>query len=1031
MKERLNDCRVLAAALALAATLGASAAQLDEKGFIRDWLIGGPYPSYRGEPQAKGLGTDFLDCESDARPYPGLKAEAKFVADVAKLIAGIGSANEWGWKATRTFDATWQARSFKEGVISMDRFFGDVDDHFAFYAVAYLSVPKDVDAVFAVGSDDDHKIWLDRSELGSQATSQGVVPGNFKYRRRLAAGIHRLLLKVVDRTQGCGFCVQVLDAKDRPVPGVEVLTDVRGQEIALDRELAADREADKVHKEIVDYAQRLARVKSQLPTLEQQEDAARAKLRAAEKRLAAAYGKAEAAFAAERARNAATGAKSTDIPLERATCRSRLCINGLWDVSKDRQHWEKHLVPCTVKESYYYCSTYPVEPVKKGGIYGPYKPSYGFDGYSAPLLLQSPKLFFRTTYAWDGKSGRPTFFCDGIIQHAKFYSNGKPCGEYFGNIGRVSVPLADPVVGENTFEVEFDQEPSLAHHQSEGLRGDCYIDYLPDVRVKDIHVKTSWRKALVGAKTEIENVGAEKAAVEVRQFVTENGRIRFTLPYAKATVPPGETVQVKRGGRWADPELWGIGGVYGKPHLYELVTDVFVGGCRVDRHVQEFGFREFWIHHTDFFLNGRRILLQGDVGQPNYSIAKWRDVVWSIHRRDGVNILRSHDGEYWSERAAAGADRVGMLMYVQMYPLLDVRRTRSVRPKDAPIISLEEWVNRPEHEWNLANYERWFRMFRNHPSVVIWSTDNEILTQAWDTADKAPFNVRNDKVGALYEKYMESLDSSLVMTRDGDIGTWNHSQRWFEDPPCDTANYHYPDFNVANFVVNWQKVYEWRPAVFGETLYYSYGAWDNWIGPEPGQVAKKAARVREIGALYRKLGIPAQIYMGPSNDGYVERRPDGSGSPWGRLDKRVKWLRIGWPALSGRGPRTFAAHVANPMGGNEAMNWFEPSLPSHVRNAVSDAYRDTLVPQAPLETGSDAEVIVETTPGCDVWSVAATTGVKYGVRADANGRAWFDFTFPGKYAFKAGSAKAGLTLGDRRSYAEKPGFDQVPRLSVK
>ena len=1026
------DMRNLALAVALTAAVGgAEAAQPDEKGFVRDWLIGGPWPSYRAEPLAKGLDTDFLDAEADARPYPGLKAEATFVADVSKLIAGIGSANEWGWKMTRRLDATWQARTFPAGVIAMDRQFGEVDDHFAFYAACYLDVAEAIEAVIAVGSDDDHKLWLDRTELGRQTSSQGVVPGNFRYSCKLKPGVHRLLLKVVDRTQGCGFCVQLLDKANAPLKGVEILTDARGRETELDRLLAADREIDKVQKDIVDLAERAMRAKGDLPKLESAADHAKLKLQSAERRLAAAYRKAEADFAAERAAAVAAGAKSTDIPLERATCRSRLCINGLWDVSKDRRHWEKHLVPIVVKESYYYTSTYPVEPVKKGGIYGPYKPSYGFEGYQAPLLLQSAKLWFRTTYRWDGTGGRPNFFCDGILQHAKFYSNGKPCGEYFGNIGRVSVPLADPRVGENTLEIEFDQEPSLSHHQSEGLRGDCYIDFLPEVRVKDIHVKTSWRKALVGAKTEIENVGAEPAEVEVRQYVTEAGRIRYTLPSAKVRVPAGETASVKRGGRWADPKLWGIGGEYGEPHLYELVTDVSCNGRRIDRHVQEFGFREFWIHHTDFFLNGRRIILQGDVGQPHGDLAKWRDVVWTIHRADGINILRLHDGEYWSERSASGADRVGMLLYVQMYPQLDLRYGRGKRPKDAPIIPVEEWTKRPEHAWNLANYERWFRMFRNHPSVVVWSTDNEILTQAWDTAEKAPLNVRNDKVGALYEKYMKSLDGSLVMTRDGDIGTWNHAQRWFEDPPCDTANYHYPDFNVADCVQNWQKVYEWRPAVFGETLYYSYGAWDNWIGPEPGQVAKKAARVREIAALYRRLGVPGQIYMGLSLDGYVERRADGSGSPWSGLDPRVKWLRIPWPAVSGRGEKALAARVANPTSGNAAMNWFDASRPSHVRNAVSDAYRDTLVPQSPLATGCDAEVIVETTPGADVWSVAATTGERYGVRADGEGRAWFDFTFPGRYQFAAGGASVGKTLGDRRAYAKDPGFGKVPHLTVK
>jgi hypothetical protein len=64
-------------------------------------------------------------------------------------------------------------------------------------------------------------------------------------------------------------------------------------------------------------------------------------------------------------------------------------------------------------------------------------------------------------------------------------------------------------------------------------------------------------------------------------------------------------------------------------------------------------------------------------------------------------------------------------------------------------------------------------------------------------------------------------------------------------------------------VRDWQRVYEWHPAVFGETLYTSYGAWDNWVGAKPEVVRKKALHVRRIASLYRELGVPGQILHGP------------------------------------------------------------------------------------------------------------------------------------------------------------------------
>ena len=204
---------------------------------------------------------------------------------------------------------------------------------------------------------------------------------------------------------------------------------------------------------------------------------------------------------------------------------------------------------------------------------------------------------------------------------------------------------------------------------------------------------------------------------------------------------------------------------------------------------------------------------------------------------------------------------MGMLCYLQMYPVLHRRALK--KPSADNFEPFEEWEKTEEHAFNLANYERWFRAFRNSPSAVIWSTDNEIFTQAWDTAGKAEFNVRNDRVGALYGQFMKKLDPQLVITRDGDVGTWGSKGRWHEEPPCDTANYHYPDFNVETWVRDWQRVYEWHPAVFGETLYTSYGAWDNWVGAKPEVVRKKALHVRRIASLYRELGVPGQILHGP------------------------------------------------------------------------------------------------------------------------------------------------------------------------
>lgn len=1065
------------------------AASPDVEGFIRDWLLLGPYPSALRDGVHIGLDTDFLapfGGEGACRAQAGMEDKAVFVADVGKLIAGIGSANEWGLTETHEVPIQWEEFHVKGELsqVILDKRHALFDDHIVTYALCYIESPEAREIKLRVGSDDDCKVFVNGVPVGRHAGSQGIVPDNFIFDAHLKRGLNTLLFKCVDRILGYGFCLAVSDREDRPMTDLKIRLDNpllaaaerhslpavpeefdrgvwagfqapvlagRGQmtvqfgseqpmtgraELLLMRDgkeiaatatevstgdakygsLAFEHELEPgVYELILRYGDAECRKRFEIHSPERLA-ARRDELR---RRIAACRAEAEelrhanTALSGENERlkqqyrenfavleryyEALRRAALAGVePQERIAYtaapgaeRMTLNLNGdNWKISRDGTNWRKVRLPRTHFNPYYRGNYFPVKPADPKNRYGAIVKNPGFDHWEYDDSCNWPEFVAELEFDLPS-AGAYTFLCDQVNGKISLELNDVPCGEWAGSLGLVRIPLKSAKAGRNRLRINFISPQNYFHFYNRrltdfyGIRGTMSIETAQAaVLTRDVTIKTSWRKGTLDVSGTLENRGDADAPVTLHQYVVRDGTIVFRLPEKSGTIPAGGTLELTTGDRWADPEVWGIGGKYGDPVLYTLVSDLHCDGKLIDRHTERFGFREFWIGGSAFFLNGRHILLQGDNGLPGIDTPKSSEITFDLLRRDNINIIRSHDGEFASPDFLRTADRLGMLAYPNMYPIL---LPNSTRESLTDFISYEDWLKHPLHELNLRNYREWLWMLRNHPSVVVLSTDNEIWTQSWDTPEREALNIRNDRLGAFYEKYVKSLDPARVMTRNGDVGTWGFHEKFREDPPCDTANYHYPDFNIDKVVRNWQSVFGFRPVIYGETLYYSYGAWDQWIGAIPTQVANKAARVREVASLYRELLIPGQIYMGLSHDGFLKFDDTGRGNPWGVKASDhdrgevpgfpgYPWAQVHWPAASG--PAAQREFVGFSVKYAPMFNWFDSRYPSHVRNEVNDAYRESLVAMPPLAMPDNAECIVELgEAGAGVVGVAASRGI--------------------------------------------------------
>lgn len=1028
--------------------------RVDDEGFIRDWIVSGPWPNRQIKGQNMGLSTDHLNGERRCLPYPGKPEAATFVADWNILVAGIGSHNEWGFRTNTVFDATWCERHSDTQILRFNGTYKPIDDFFVVYAACYIVTKTQMDAVLLVGSDDDHCIWLDKREVGRTESSQDVIPASFRYPIRLGCGVNRLLFKLQDRTAGCGFCVQLLDKNEKPLKDVSIELDSRGRETTLEwcekhenspRRLRERLAAAAVEKQ--EGERLLAEERSRYAEISNRTAAVKLEL----KRV---YAQLERDYALEHAANAAKGARSVDEPLPSVEVpRSSLCINGFWDSLSDGQtNWGKTYLPCRLPKQGMWAWFYPVQ-------WGNCKPLPAFEDAHDPVH-GAKSARFRTTFQWNGQ-GDVILRADAIqLVIADFLVNGVKIGSWNGDRGVARIPLANLAKGQNELEIRT-RRPVVERWNNAGIRGDLFLETVGKIRAEDVWVKTSWRKSELWAETTMTNGTAHAITVEVRGYAVKDGRVRHRLPVKFVRIAANGSATVVSANGWADPETWGIGGIYGEPNLYTLVTDLVVDGSVVDRHVTEFGFREFWINTTDFFLNGKRIMLTGDVGHMSVNERRNREVMWPLYRKDGISVVRVHDSDQWSVTAVRDADHMGMAMYAQMYPYIaqpDERVAGTMYNENATVNytnfpPFEAWQKTEGHRRNLAAYTRWWKDLRNHPSVLIWSTDNEIVTQAWHTEGRRAFNYRNDRIGTLYEKHMKALDPGLVMTRDGDVGTWSHREAWHEDPPCDTANYHYPDGSPRELAEGWQATYDYRPAIWGEAIYCAYfdGAAGKWMGARPDLVASRAKFVSRCAKLFTDLEVPCPVYMGLGLDGFFRVDESGTGNPWGikasdiqawqkakgkkpdmpgRKPGEYPWLRIPWPAYSGEGERPVAAKLGCDTFGSSAFNVYDAGRPSHVRNAVNDAYRNALRPQPPVNAGRFAEVIVMTKPFAEVWTLSSG-GTRIGVRADAQGRAWFCALEPGRRSFTANGLSVTADLSARGAKVANPGFADLQVVEIR
>jgi hypothetical protein len=295
-----------------------------------------------------------------------------------------------------------------------------------------------------------------------------------------------------------------------------------------------------------------------------------------------------------------------------------------------------------------------------------------------------------------------------------------------------------------------------------GMRGlwqDIYLIEKNEVFCNDVTIVTSVREKKLTLTYEITNTGETGTAVLIESRIEPfspgiSEESPISVPVLSVTVPPRSVKNVAVTVCWENPRLWDAF----SPNLYWLFTTLKVGDAVADRMTERFGFREIWIEGPDLMLNGHPLHLFADWGHkatPFNHTAGWVSKWFGMIRDFNMNNSRLHTHPH---------PRFIMDMADEYGIYITAEAAMHGAGGNQAAASPEYWENAKAH------VARFVRRDKNHPSVVLWSCENEMR---WNS--KGPEDTKRElpHIRALFNR----LDPTRPAYHEGDSSLWNEKHQ--------------------------------------------------------------------------------------------------------------------------------------------------------------------------------------------------------------------------------------------------------------
>ena len=324
-------------------------------------------------------------------------------------------------------------------------------------------------------------------------------------------------------------------------------------------------------------------------------------------------------------------------------------------------------------------------------------------------------------------------------------------------------------------------------NMSSGIWQDVFIEYRNETYIEDVFINTSVRRGELKVDVTVRDkseCSSTKVIVDI--FDSEERLINAEKVLSKETFDV-QVVTIER--KWESAEYWSPD----NPKLFRMVISIEENGQITDSVSKSFGFREFWLDKHKFVLNGKRINLKGDCWHYNGFAVQTKEFAYNYFKmckENEINFVRLHAMPY-PDFYLDAADAVGMLIV------------------DESAIYGSHKNMQADHSLYIENCKKHLEAFvrrdRNHPSVIIWSMQNEMR---WVDGREGYKDAMKELIGIIKKN-----DSTRQISFDGD-------NRLVDYEHMEIVSMHY---NIDGTIRDWKKD---KPLAFGE-----HGKW-HYISPQ-------------------------------------------------------------------------------------------------------------------------------------------------------------------------------------------------------